>query len=65
MTLTDIGFTIVEIKEYMGLQLSPEKTKQERLAMLERRRQESLDKIHTKEIRLNRLDYLRPEILKA
>ena len=62
MTLHDIGFTKEETFEYMRLYLSERNTEKERLAMLNRRRSDSLDEIHFKEKQLDRLDYRRYDI---
>ncbi len=60
MTLHDIGFKKPETEAYMKLLLlgRADETNQ-RLTMLEQRRQELLKEIHFREHQLARLDYLR------
>lgn len=65
MTLHDVGFTNDEIEQYMHLALSNEDTSNERSAMLRKKRNVTLDEIHLKQERLDRLDYLRFEISKS
>jgi DNA-binding transcriptional MerR regulator len=62
MTLHDIGFTNEEIEKYMRLLLKRESSEQERMEMLNNKRNGTLDEIHFKEKQLDRLDYLRFEI---
>ena len=62
MTLHDIGFTNAEIERYMQLLLQGISGEDERLNMLETKRNGTLDEIHFKERQLDRLDYLRFEI---
>mgnify|MGYP002568199490 CR=1 FL=1 len=64
MTLHDIGFTNEEIEKYMRLLLKGKSTEQERMEMLNAKRDSTLDEIHFKEKQLDRLDYLRFEIKK-
>lgn len=64
MTLHDIGFTSEEVEIYMRL-LERENSCEQRLAMLEEKRDAALDEIHFKERQLQRLDYLRHEIRKT
>lgn len=64
MTLHDIGFTNEEIEKYMRLLLKGKSTEQERIEMLNAKRDSTLDEIHFKEKQLDRLDYLRFEIKK-
>lgn len=64
MTLHDIGFTNDEVKTYMRLLLKGTSTEKERLIMLNKKRNGTLDEIHFKEKQLDRLDYLRFEIQK-
>lgn len=59
MTLHDIGFTNDEAEKYMRLLTRGKATENERLQMLERKRNDTLDEIHFKEKQLDRLDYLR------
>ncbi len=65
MTLHDIGFEKEEVETYMKLLLAGESTQQERMRMLNEKRNGTLDEIHFKEKQLDRLDYLRFEIKKA
>lgn len=65
MTLHDIGFTNEEIEKYMRLLLKGEDTEQERMKMLNTKRDNTLDEIHFKEKQLDRLDYLRFEMKKG
>lgn len=62
MTLHDIGFEIGEVEEYMRLLLEGDGTKEQRLKMLNRRRDTALDEIHFREKQLERVDYLRYKI---
>lgn len=61
-TLHDVGFTNEEIEQYMRLALSGSDTSEERIEMLRRKRNGTLDEIHFKQDQLDRLDYLRFEI---
>ena len=65
MTLHDIVFTNEEIEKYMRLLLKGKSTEQERMEMLNAKRDSTLDEIHFKEKQLDRLDYLRFEIQKG
>ena len=65
MTLHDIGFEKEEVETYMKLFLAGDSTQEERLRMLNKKRNGTLDEIHFKERQLDRLDYLRYEIRKA
>ena len=65
MTLHDLGFEKEEVETYMKLLLVGESTQQERMRMLNEKRNGTLDEIHFKEKQLDRLDYLRFEIKKA
>lgn len=62
MTLYDIGFTGCEVETYMRLMLEGEHTKQQRIAMLRRRRGKALDEIHFREKQIEYMDYLRYEM---
>lgn len=62
MTLHDIGFTNTEVERYMKLLLQGKSGEDERLKMLEAKRNGTLDEIHFKERQLDRLDYLRFEM---
>ncbi|MCI9083892.1 MAG: MerR family transcriptional regulator [Lachnospiraceae bacterium] len=65
MTLHDIGFEKEEVETYMKLLLAGDSTQEERLKMLNKKRNVTLDEIHFKERQLDWLDYLRYEIRKA
>ena len=65
MTLHDVGFSKEEVEQYMHLLLSGEETGQERMEMLQKKRNGTLDEIHFKQKQLDRLDYLRYEIQKS
>ena len=62
MTLHDIGFEKEEVETYMKLFLAGDSTQEERLRMLNKKRNGTLDEIHFKERQLDRLDYLRFEM---
>ena len=64
MTLHDIGFEKEEVETYMKLLLTGKSTQQERMRMLNEKRNGTLDEIHFKEKQLERLDYLRYEMKK-
>ena len=64
MTLHDIGFTNEEVQQYMLLLLKGKSTEKERLKMLKEKRNGTLDEIHFKQRKLDRLDYLRFELEK-
>ncbi len=59
VTLHSIGFQQEEAMTYMRLLLEGEKTKLQRLQMLNQKREEKLKKIHEQEAQLDQLDYLR------
>lgn len=63
MTLHEIGFGRAEIEAYMTLVLQGDDTGDERLRILEQKREGLLDEIHVQETKLNHLDYLRYEIM--
>ncbi len=65
MTLHDVGFKNHEVEIYMQLLLEGETTKEQRMAMMNRRRKNALDEIHFREAQLDRLDYLRHSIRSA
>lgn len=65
MTLHDIGFTTEEVETYMRLTLEEKDGERERLRMLNRKRESTLDELHFRERQLQRLDYLRHEIQKT
>ncbi len=62
MTLHNIGFETTEIETYMKLLLGQQTTDTERLQMLEKKRIEILNEIHSQEKQLDHLDYLRYKI---
>lgn len=62
MTLHDIGFEHDEIANYMRLLLRGDSTEAERMRILKQQRDKTLDEIHFRERRLDRLDYLRHQI---
>lgn len=62
MTLHDIGFTNTEVERYMKLLLQGKFGEEERLKMLEAKRNGTLDEIHLRQRQLDRLDYLRFEM---
>lgn len=64
MTLHDIGFVKEEVETYMKLVIAGESTGNERLRMLNKKRNSALDEIHFREKQLERMDYLRYEIQK-
>ena len=55
----DVGFEPEEVEEYMRLAREGDKSRDERLRLLDKRRGAALDEIHLKERKLERLDYLR------
>lgn len=59
MTLYDIGFEGGETETYMRLLLQGSQTADQRLLMLNQRRKAILDEIHSREERLQQLDYFR------
>ncbi|GLC80715.1 MerR family transcriptional regulator [Lacrimispora brassicae] len=65
MTLHDIGFSRDEVETYMRLLLEGNSSENERLHMLNEKRNNTLDEIHFREKQLERMDYLRYEIKKA
>ncbi len=64
MTLYDIGFCSREVERYMRLALDGNGTQPARLAMLKRRRGQTLGEIHCKEKQIAHMDYLRHEMEK-
>lgn len=64
MTLHDIGLEHDEIARYMRLLLQGESTRAERMGILQRQRDQTLDEIHFRERQLDRLDYLRHQMQK-
>lgn len=59
MTLHDVGFDRQEAAAYMKLLMEGNRTKGQRMEMLNQKRENALDEIHLKEEQLARLDYLR------
>lgn len=64
MTLHDIGFDSSEVEAYMRLAMEGDKTQPERLAMLNKKRGQTLDEIHFREKQIEHMDYLRYEMRK-
>lgn len=64
MTLHDIGFTNDEVEKYMRLLLEGSSTEEDRMKMLNEKRNGTLDEIHFRQRQLDHLDYLRFEIQK-
>ncbi len=62
MTLHETGFDSKSVEKYIKLMLKGKSTENERLLMLTKRRNESLDEIHFKEKQISCLDYLRHKI---
>ena len=62
MSLHDVGFSNDEVETYMRLLLEGENTEQERLEIIRRRRDSTLDEIHFRQAQLDRLDYLQYKI---
>ncbi len=65
MTLYEVGFTDREVEQYMRLCRKGEQTEEERIRMLTKKRQETLQKIHLQEKQLESLDYLRYQTRKG
>lgn len=65
MTLHDIGFSSREVEHYMHLALNGISTQPERLAMLKKRRGETLEEIHCREKQIADMDYLRYKLQKG
>lgn len=65
MTLHDIGFTNQEIEKYMRLLMLGNLGEQERINMINKKRNGILDEVHFKEKQIARLDYLKYEINKG
>lgn len=65
LTLHDIGFTAEEVEHYMRLLLEQPDSARQRLQIVEEKRTQTLDEIHFRERRLQRLDYLCHEIRKT
>lgn len=62
VTLYAIGFTTAEVERYMRLLVSPKDTKKERMAMLEKIREQAMKDLHTKHEVVDQIDYLRYQI---
>lgn len=62
MTLYNIGFSDEEVGKYMRLYEKNDKSKSERLCMLNNKRHDLLEEIHDKENKLEDIDYLRFEL---
>lgn len=65
MTLHDAGFSNDEVETYMRLMTDGKDTQQERLNIIMRHRDSTLDEIHFKQAQLDRLDYIRYKIIKS
>ena len=65
MALNGMGFDYNEVETYMRLTLEGDHTGSERIAMLNRRRDRTLDEIHFKEKQIAHMDYLRHEMQKS
>lgn len=65
LTLLDVGFTAQEARAYVRSLLREPDCPRLRLQLLAEKRAALLDDIHLREQKLQRLDYLRYEILKA
>lgn len=65
MTLHDIGFRSEEVETYMHLVIEGDETQDERMRILDQKREKALDEIHFREKQLDRMDYLRYEIRKC
>ena len=65
LTLYESGFSKDEAEYYMRLSLLGDRTSEERIAMLRKKRTGTLDEIHCKQKQLDLLDYLRFEISRA
>lgn len=64
MTLHEIGFDTKEVERYMKLLIEEKNTEEERMRMLNKRRDKALDEIHFREKQLEHVDYLRHKIQK-
>ena len=62
MSLYTAGFTCEEIAAYLRLPRKPEDACRARLQMIEQKRRQTLEQIHTCDKRLCQLDYLRREM---
>lgn len=65
MTLHGIGFNSEQVERYMHLLSQGSTTAEERLEMLEEKRNGTLQELHQKQEQLDRVDYLRYEIKKT
>ncbi len=65
LTLYESGFSKDEVEYYMRLSLLGDRTSEERIAMLRKKRTGTLEEIHCKQKQLDLLDYLRFEISRA
>lgn len=64
ITLHEIGFENSEVETYMRLMVQGKSTEIERMKILNKKRNSTLEEIHFKEKQLDTLDYLRNEIRK-
>lgn len=65
MTLHDIGFNNEEVGIYMQLMMQGEATEEQRMSMITKKRDSTLDEIHFKQMQLDRLDYVKYKMQKA
>ncbi len=63
MTLYDIGFKNKDVKMYMKLLINKEATQSERIRILNQKRSSILNEIHCKEQQIDKLDYIRYNII--
>ena len=63
MTLYDIGFENKEVKMYMKLFFEKEDTQSEIIHILNQKRNNILSEIHCKEQQIDKLDYIRHNII--
>ena len=64
MTRYELGFTSNQVEEYIRRLLMGKETEQRRIEMLNRHRKDTLDEIHFREKRLDRIDYMRFKLQK-
>lgn len=62
LMLFDIGFEDSQVEAYMRLAQEGGKTLARRMVMLNQKRREALEEIHSREKQLDRLDHLRYEL---
>lgn len=64
LLLQDSGFDMKEIESYIKIEAADEKRDIKKMKLLNEKRNQMLDKIHTYEEQLRNLDYIRHEIRK-